>query len=317
MTTKRPFIAAGFIWILSIYVFSGCYTVLKQSGEYYSEFGSDSSEKTAATTDQFIPADTLAEETDSTSAPEEGSETVVINRYYYDYSPWWSGFGYGYPGRYWAVSVGYSWYPVYGFYPYDYYYWGGCYYPAYPGGYYPYYPDPWYYHPGPSYPNYSSRRNYGLRHDVLNTSRAGGIHSAAGITPVLSQRTYNSGITASTLTAGNSQSKAAKETKKSRRRYNTKTGQTDSKTVEKGGNVKNKETEKRQYREVDIPKNNNRSDQRGFEGAKNRLSRNENSGNDRSSSRSYNNNSGGNSSRSSGSRASSPNAGGRSYNSKR
>lgn len=286
-------------------VWSGCYTVLKQSGEYYSEFSPNSTERTEP--DQ---TDSLAAEEDTASVSTE-SESVIINQHYYNYSPWWGGYGYGYPGRYWSVALGYTWYPVYGCYPYDYYYWGGCYYPAYPG-YYPYYPDPWYYTPSPHYPSYSSRRNYGLRHEVLNTSGFVRVNSASPAT-VFSQRQYRTSATSGSSTVAQNKNEI-RETKKNRRRYNSKSNNTTSRAVEKTVTVKNNSTGERQYKEVDIPKNNNRSEQRGFENAKSHFSRNENSG-----SRSYNDNSsrGGNSSRSSGSRSNSPNFGGRTYNSKR
>jgi hypothetical protein len=311
-TYKRIRIGFPLIALLSsAFIFSSCYTVLKQSGEYYSEFGQNSSDKSEVTGEDLSQPDSLAVVEDSSADLAENPETVIIDRYYYD-SPWWSGYGYGYPGRYWGVSIGYSWYPTYGYTPYDYYYWGGCYYPAYPG-YYPYYPDPWY-NPGTYYPSYTSRRNYGMRHDVLNSSGSGFIRmNSISSTSVLSQRQYNTGTNAgSKSTTAAQNKKTVKETKQNKRRFNTKSGTTASKPVEKANTGNNKRSGKREYKEVDIPKNNNQSMQRGFENAKSHFTRNDNS-----SSREFNNsNSSSNSSRSSGTRSSSPNIN-RTYNSKR
>lgn len=302
--------------IFSVFLFSSCYTVLKQSGEYYSEFGQDSPDTSNVAKEDIFPEDSITEGEETAYDQAESSETVIISRYYYD-SPWWSGYGYGYPGRYWAVSVGYTWYPTYWYQPYDYYYWGGCYYPSYPGNYYPYYPDPWYV-PDPVYSSNSYRRNYGLRHDALNVS-ASGINriNSANVTPVFSQRQYNTGTTAGSKSTASTQSKKeVKETKKNRRRFNTKSSTTAARPVEKKNTGKSVSSGKREYKEVDLPKNNNRSAERGFENAKSHFTRTENQ-----SSRSYNNNNNSsrsrNTSRSSGTRSSSPNVNSRNSNSKR
>lgn len=300
--------------IFLVFAISSCYTVLKQSGEYYSEFDQSSSDTSAASTEEISPTDSITEGEQTDADETENSETVIINRYYYD-SPWWSGYGYGYPGRYWTVSVGYTWYPTYWYQPYDYYYWGGCYYPSYPG-YYPYYPDPWYV-PSPIYSTNSYRRNYGLRHDAMNISTSGiNRINSANVTPVLSQRQYSTRTTAgSKSTVSVHPKKEVKETKKNRRRFSTKSGTTTSRTAEKKNTGSNTSTGKREYKEVDLPKNNNRSAERGFENAKSHFTRTENQ-----SSRSYNNNNStrsNNSSRSSGTRSSSPNVNSRNSNSKR
>lgn len=310
--TKTGLQLAGMLF--SVFAFSSCYTVLKQSGEYYSEFGQGFRDTSVVAMEEVSPTDSVAEEEGTDSGQAENSETVIINRYYYD-SPWWSGYGYGYPGRYWAVSVGYTWYPTYWYQPYDYYYWGGCYYPSYPG-YYPYYPDPWYV-PSPPYSSNSYRRNYGLRHDALNISSSGiNRINSANITPVLSQRQYNTGTTAGSKSTVSTQAKKeVKENKKNRRRFSTKSGTTTSRTAEKKNTGNNTSSGKREYKEVDLPKNNNRSAERGFENAKSHFTRTENQ-----SSRSYNNNNStrsNNSSRSSGTRSSSPNVNSRNSNSKR
>ena len=315
MTTSKQ-LKAGLqhiVVILSVLFFSSCYTVLKQSGEYYSEFGQNSLDTSDSAIEGISPKDSIIDGEETAYDEAENPETVIINRYYYD-SPWWTGYGYGYPGRYWAVSVGYTWYPSYWYQPYDYYYWGGCYYPSYPG-YYPYYPDPWYV-PGHSYSSNSFRRNYGLRHDALNTS-ALGINriNSSNVTPVFSQRQYNTGSTAGSKSTVSAQTKKEiKETKKNRRRINTKTGNTASRPVEKRNTGNNTASGKREYKEVDLPKNNHRSSERGFENAKSHFARTDNQ-----SSRSYNDNSSrsGNTSRSSGSRSNSPNVNSRTYNSKR
>ncbi|MBL7960101.1 hypothetical protein JNL27_07665 [bacterium] len=290
-------------FIFFTFFLSSCYTVLKQSGEYYSEFGQGPPDKPKETNADIIQSDSLSAEDESAADQDEYAETIVINRYYYD-SPWWAGYRYGYPGNYWGVSLGYTWYPA-GYYPYDYYYWGGCYYPSYPG-YYPYYSDPWY-SPGTSYTAYSSRRNYGLRHDALNTTGLGQ-NRINSITAVMSQRQYNSGTTAkSDVTAVSKNKKEAKTTKKNRRRFNTNATTTASKPVEKkAGN-----SGQRNYREVDVPKNNNKAFQQGFESAKTHFSRNE-----YQSSRTFNSSVSSDrrsTSRSSGERSSSPNANSRTY----
>jgi hypothetical protein len=85
--------------------------------------------------------------------------------------------------------------------------------------------------------------------------------------------------------------------------------------VEKKNTRKSASSGKREYKEVDLPKNNNRSAERGFENAKSHFTRTENQ-----SSRGYNNNNStrsGNTSRSSGTRSSSPKVNSRNYNSKR
>lgn len=299
---KSPYIILGFVAITGI--FSGCYTVLKSSGEYYSEFEESSSKRSQETYNNNDSMTDTSETEQTVTDSDDQTGTVIINRYYYD-SPWWAGYGYAYPGRYWAVSIGYTWYP-YGYYPYDYYYWGGCYYPVYPG-YYPYFPDPWYY-PGTPGSVYTSRRNYGLRHEAVNAFNPN--FNRVTPTTALSQRLYNSGTNTGKATAQNKS--AVKETKKSRRRFNNQSRVTHSKPVEKTS--KDGNTGKREYKEVDLPKNNNRSIDRGFEIAKSRFTRND------QSARSYNNNnnaSGGSSSdRSSGARSGSPTIN-RTYNSKK
>ncbi|KAB2880000.1 hypothetical protein F9K33_06725 [bacterium] len=298
--------AALIAFIFFTFFLSSCYTVLKQSGEYYSEFDQEPSDKSKETNADIIQSDSLDAEDDSASDQDEYAETVVINRYYYD-SPWWAGYRYGYPGSYWSVSLGYTWYPAGYYYPYDYYYWGGCYYPSYPG-YYPYYSDPWY-SPGTSYTAYSSRRNYGLRHDALNTTGSGQNRiNAINSTAVISQRQYRSGTTAkSDMTAVSKNKKEAKATKKNRRRFNTNSATTASKPVEK----KTGNSGQRNYREVDVPKNNNKTFQQGFESVKTHFSRNE-----YQSSRTFNSNESSDrrsASRSSGERSSSPNVNSRTY----
>ena len=299
-------------FLLVTFLFSSCYTVLKQSGEYYSEFGQETSDKFKETNIDSTSSDSL--ETDEEIAETDQSDntgTVVINRYYYD-SPWWSAaYGYGYPGPYWAAGIGYTWYL--GYYPYDYYYWGGCYYPSYPGYHY-YYPDPWYY-PGSSNPTYSFRRNYGLRHDALNSTGLNGIQTITSST-VISQRKYNTGTTARANSTTSSQNtKTVKATKKNRRRFTTKSSSTASRVVEKKATSTGGKSGQRKYKEVDIPKNNNKSFQQGFENAKNHFTQSNNQSSRGSNTRAFS--SGGNSSRSSGSRSSSPNVGNRTYNSRK
>ncbi|MBL7996556.1 hypothetical protein JNM05_14410 [bacterium] len=301
---KGAFAFIAFIFFT--FFLSSCYTVLKQSGEYYSEFGQELPDKSNDTNVDIIQKDSLGAEDESAGDTDEYAETVVINRYYYD-SPWWAGYRYGYPGNYWSVSVGYTWYPAGYYYPYDYYYWGGCYYPSYPG-YYPYYADPWYY-PGTSYTSYSSRRNYGLRHEALNTTGSGlnRIHSINS-TAVITQRQYNSGTTAKSDGTTSSQNKkeAKATTKKNHRRFNTNSATTASKPVEKkAGN-----SGQRTYREVDVPKN-NKSFQQGFESAKTHFSRNENQSSRTSNSSVSSDRS--SASRTSGERSSSPNVNSRTY----
>lgn len=302
-----------FALIFIAFTFSGCYTVLKQSGEYYSEFGQDTSNKPQETNTDLPQSDSIVTEEEG-EAVDSGENTgnVIINRYYYD-SPWWAGYGYGYPGHYWSVSLGYTWYPL-GYYPYDYYYGGGCYYPSYPG-YYPYYPDPWY-NPGTSYPSYSSRRNYGMRHDAFNSPRSGlnRTHSISSAT-VISQRQYNSGTTAKSNSTSIAQNKkAVKETKKNRRSFRAKSDNTASTPVEKRIKSKGEQSGQRTYKEVDVPKK-NKSFQQGFENAKSHFARNDNQSSNSSNARSSSG--GSNSSRSSGGRSASPNVGSRSYRSKK
>ncbi|MBX7152355.1 hypothetical protein K1X84_11985 [bacterium] len=154
MNTQHPFryILIGFsFWMFSL---SGCYTVLKQSQEYYGEFGDQAAQSNSEAIDDSM---VVTEYDEQVVAPDD-AQTVVINRYYA--SPWWRPWPYA---SGWSLAVGYSWYPSYTYWydPYwDYYYWGGCYYPTHYGGWYHhYYPQPWYDGGSPYYSN----RSYGQR----------------------------------------------------------------------------------------------------------------------------------------------------------
>jgi hypothetical protein len=185
------------------FLLSGCYTVLKQSSEYYSEFDQKSVPRDTTSrnvADEMTALKDNAADHDSIKDEEADDQTTVVNNYYgsawggYPYSRWGMSFGYGYSPYY---SGWYDW----GYYPSsDYWYWGGCYYPTGFGGYYrPYYP---YYNFTPVSPY--AHRNYGGRHYA---TQAGGIglighsyggnlvHNNSGGT----QRTYKTG-TASTST---------------------------------------------------------------------------------------------------------------------
>lgn len=142
--------------VLSISL-TGCYTVLRESSEYYSEFSDDDVSDSVET-----------EDTDDTIRYDDPDQTVIIQRYYsspwcppyYPYSGWWVSVGYV-PGYVHVVDPLWHW--SYYYYGYD-YYWNGCWYPtAYAG------PD-YYYNPRPHYPVYGERRTYGLRASTVNTS---------------------------------------------------------------------------------------------------------------------------------------------------
>lgn len=213
---------------------SSCYTVLKQSGGYYSEFDQN-----------FAGQDTALQKGDDDSAlvrneaepPDNGDEEYddqIINNYYG--SAWG---GYYHPYSRWSLSIGYG-YPYYGgwydlgYGSWDYYYWGGCYYPTVYSGYYrPYYP---YYNNISPY-SYS-RRNYGGRHYATQIGLVGGSRASTAGRVSSGQRQYK---TASS-TSGKKTSKAA--VRNGRRQYRsgdkatgaTKKSRGSSRTVRKASN---------------------------------------------------------------------------------
>lgn len=148
-----PWCMACVVTAFAGFAVSGCYTVLKQSNEYYQEFDDGSGEYAAD-----------AEEAEEDSVMEEGTDedqpqTTIYNRYYYGYHPWsYPGFGYYYSPYRWTVAFGWTYWPpyYYGYYDpwWDYYYWGNCVYPRYwwHGG--------W---PGHGGLTYNVQRNYGVR----------------------------------------------------------------------------------------------------------------------------------------------------------
>lgn len=113
------------LFIMSL-ALSGCYTVLRQSGEFYSEFATDSAleeSQSEGSIDDLGPADS-------------DEAYTVYNTYYTPpyglYDPW----GYAYRPYYYGAYASLIIDPWY----YDYYYWGGCYYPGLYPHYVPYYP---------------------------------------------------------------------------------------------------------------------------------------------------------------------------------
>lgn len=141
----------AFLILLVALSINGCYTVLKSSGNYYSEFSSNNSEESGS-----VETDTTEE-----NAPEPEPKDIIINNYYADdywASPWyvspWGHYRYGYYPYGWSWSVGYGWYdPWYD--PY-YNYNGWCYYPTTPC-----------YDPLPGYSSSTDRqRLYGQRYNV-------------------------------------------------------------------------------------------------------------------------------------------------------
>ncbi len=196
---------------------SGCYTVLKQSGGYYSEFDQNSAAKDTAlqiSDDDSALAGNESEPADNNDPGngEENDDQTIVNNYY---GSAWNGYYHPY-GR-WSLSIGYGNYPYlggwydWGYPSWDYYYWGGCYYPTIYTGYYrPYYP---YYHTNLS-PVYSySRRNYGGRHYVNQVGLAGGTRASTAGRVSSGQRQYK---TASS-TSGKKTGKAA--VRNGRRQY--------------------------------------------------------------------------------------------------
>ena len=185
-----------FLVVMLPFLLSSCYTVLKQSSDYYSEFDQKSISKDSAA--QIAGDDMAQAKDDSTIKKDEetDNETTIVNNYY------GSAWG-GYPYSRWSLSLGYGYYPYYtgwydwGYYPsWDYWYWGGCYYPTvYTGRYRPYYP---YYDFTPVYPN--ARRNFGGRHYVTQTSGIGLVGSSYGRNSTVSssQRRYKTGSSETT-----------------------------------------------------------------------------------------------------------------------
>jgi len=173
--------------LLSVFGFAmaGCYTVVKESKTYYSEFSTEKQ------TEQSAPVEdtTATEESGVADQKESGdydSDHVIVHNYY-NYDPWyspWYGPTWYHPG--WTIGISYTWGypdcdPWYGCYPSSYYYWGGCNYPVvYGGGYYPYYPVPWWGHTNRT----SSARNYGMRRYATNQVNPAfpGIYSGTNVT---------------------------------------------------------------------------------------------------------------------------------------
>lgn len=172
------------IGLTVLVLLTGCYTVLQQSSEYYSDF--DTQSKNRITRDTLIVQNEW--ESESTSSAESdtefteesstGNKTVIINRFYND--PWYFGVSWGnlYPYYHpywgWRVSIGWGNWPVYydpyWYYPYwrPGYYWGWCCYPV-----DPWYPPYWWSGGRWTYSHYE-RRNYGMRRYQFNPVTPGG-----------------------------------------------------------------------------------------------------------------------------------------------
>ena len=100
--------AAKYCLIIAVPFFlSGCYTVLKQSSEYYSEFDQKSIAKDTVT--QNVADETMQPQDDaadqySKKDEEADDQATIVNNYYgsawggyrYPYSRWSLAFGYGY-----------------------------------------------------------------------------------------------------------------------------------------------------------------------------------------------------------------------------
>lgn len=173
----------GLFMLLSLSL-SGCYTVLKNSSDYYSEFDTSDKKKEVIQDTLIVQteyesesgeyADTTEFE-DAQAEEASGSKTVIINHYYDD--PWgWNYYNPYYPNYGWRVSIGW------GAYYYDPYYYNPYWHSGYYWGWYhpPVYYDPWYYHhnwygggSGGGYSHYQ-RRDYGMRRYQLNPVTPGG-----------------------------------------------------------------------------------------------------------------------------------------------
>ncbi len=174
----------GLIVFFSLSV-TGCYTVLKNSSDYYTEFDTSGGKKeitqdTVIIQNEYGSEDYAETEYSDTSNYSEdlteetsGDRTVIINRYYND--PWgWNYYNPNYPYSGWSLGIGWGiyYYDPYWYNPYWHsgYYWG--YYPA-----YHYYP--WYHHnhhwtgDWNGYSHYN-RRDYGMRRYQLNPVSPGG-----------------------------------------------------------------------------------------------------------------------------------------------
>jgi hypothetical protein len=191
---------------------TGCYTVLRESGEYYTEFRDN----------DYEVSDSVETENAQETVYEEPDQTVIIQRYYnspwcppyYPYSGWWVSVGYA-PGYVHVVDPLWHW----SYYYYGNYYWYGCWYPS-------IYTGPDYYYPRPHYPVYGGRRDYGLRTPVVNTS-----FDASAITTANRRVTAGSvrfKTTAAKSTSTESKKEASKSRDNAKRSYRPKSTQTRS-----------------------------------------------------------------------------------------
>jgi hypothetical protein len=171
--------------IIVPFLLSGCYTVLKQSSDYYSEFDQRPVARDTSYQNDKIESDSAEIVKADVKNSEEDNETVVNNYYeggYYPYRDWWGGYGY-YP---YGLGFGFG---------YDYWYWGGCYYPTLYGHYRPYYP---YAHGYGGFP----RRTFGGRYYVTQPAFVGARYASVGGRSIAgagaSQRSYKVGASATT-----------------------------------------------------------------------------------------------------------------------
>ncbi len=197
MKTKKILsgVVPGWFGVVAVFLagflLSGCYTVLKNSSEYYSEFDTSNKKREIKRDTLIVQNEWETEEyADSVEYPEEeyveetaGGKTVIINRYYND--PWfsWNNYNpYYYPHYGWRVTIGWGAWPAY-YDPYWYnpywhsgYYWGWC---CYPGYYDPWYPPRWSGGGNWGYSHYQ-RRDYGMRRYQLNPVTSGGLGAFKG-----------------------------------------------------------------------------------------------------------------------------------------
>ncbi len=181
-----------FFILLLVPILAGCYTAIKSSGKYYSEFGDgndtyDVSDSSNSDVDEFEPI-----------FQNDDFSRTTYNSYYYT-PPYRSPF---YASWYYRPDANYVWSLGYGYNPYSgdpwnvyydpYYYWGGCYYPT-GGG-----------HTTAYTPRSTAARNYGRR---------SGLHGGGTIT--YGNRRSSSGTISTSNTSG---------TKNNRRGYKTTSG---------------------------------------------------------------------------------------------